>query len=73
MSIVLLDSSYNLYDASLTINNCVGPFVPRNGALFSGFVVLDDEENPGTDTLHLLAIGDRAGIGFGLYLEGDRI
>lgn len=71
--IAVLDPAYNLYDASLTINNCVGASIPRNGALFSGFVVLDDEENPGTDTLHLLAIGDRTGIGFGLYIEGDRI
>jgi hypothetical protein len=71
--VAVLDPSYNLYDVSLTINNCVGAFIPRNGALFTGFIVLDDEENPGTDTMHLLAIGDRTGIGFGLYFEGDRL
>jgi hypothetical protein len=71
--ITVADPSFNLYDASLTISNCAGPFIPRNGTLFSGFVVLDDEANPGTETMHLLAIGDRAGIGFGLYLEGERI
>lgn len=71
--IAVTDPPFNLYEVSLTISNCVGPFVPRNGTLFSGFVVLDDVINPETETMHLLAIGDRAGIGFGLYLEGERI
>ncbi len=71
--IVVTNPSFNLYEVSLTISNCVGPFIPRNGTLFSGFVVLDDVINPDSETMHLLAIGDRAGIGFGLYLEGERI
>ncbi len=69
----IIDSNYNLYDNSVTVSECNAANEELNGLTSSGFLVLDNEIQPGTELLLYIGITDNAGDIYGVWFEAPKL
>ena len=69
----IIDPDFNLYAVSLAMSNCNDDTAWLNGMSGTGFFSLDNEFQPGTETLIYLGINELDGVRWGRYFDAPRI
>ena len=69
----VIDPDFNLYAVSVAILNCNDDTAWLNGMSGTGFFSLDNEFQPGTETLIYLGINELDGVRWGRYFDAPRI
>jgi len=69
----IIDPDFNLYAVSVAILNCNDDTAWLNGMSGTGFFSLDNEFQPGTETLIYLGINELDGVRWGRYFDAPRI
>jgi len=69
----IIDPDFNLYKVSVGILNCIDDTAWLNGMLGIGFFFLDNDFQPGTETLIYIGINELDGVRWGRYFDAPRI
>jgi hypothetical protein len=69
--ITVINSSYDIYQVSLTYENCTGSYAVLNGLQLTGLAVLNPNTSPTQLTITLAGASSGSKFGLLLYLQGS--
>ena len=70
-TITIINSSYDIYQVSLTYENCTGSYAVLNGLQLTGFAVLNPNSSPTQLTISVAGASSGSKFGLVLYLQGS--
>jgi hypothetical protein len=69
-TITVINSSYDIYQVSLTYENCTGSYAVLNGLQLTGLAVFNPNTSPTQMTISVAGASARGKFGLVLYLQG---
>jgi len=69
-TITIINSSYDIYQVSLTYENCTGSYAVLNGLQLTGLAVLNPNSSPTQLTISVAGASSSGKFGLTLYLQG---
>ena len=70
-TITVINSSYDIYQVSLTYENCTGSYAVLNGLTLTGLAVLNPNTSPTQLTISVAGASSGGKFGLVLYLQGS--
>jgi hypothetical protein len=70
-SVTVVNSAYDIYEVSLTYEDCTGSYLPLNGVQFTGLAVLDSNSSPEQVTIAVSGANSSGKYSLVLNLEGS--
>ncbi len=70
-SVTVVNSAYDIYEVSLTYEDCTGSYAPLNGVQFTGLAVLDPNSSPEQVTIAVSGANSSGKYSLVLNLEGS--
>jgi len=70
-TITVINSSYDIYQVSLTYENCTGSYAVLNGLQLTGLAVFDPNTSPTQMTISIEGASTSSKFGIVLYLQGS--
>jgi hypothetical protein len=70
-TITIINSSYDIYQVSLTYENCTGSYAVLNGLQLTGLAVLNPNSSPTQLTISVAGASAGGKFGLTLYLQGS--
>jgi hypothetical protein len=70
-TITIINSSYDIYQVSLTYQNCTGSYAVLNGLELTGLAVLNPNSSPTQLTISVAGASSGGKFGLVLYLQGS--
>ena len=70
-AITIINSSYDIYQVSLTYENCTGSYAVLNGLQLTGLAVFNPNTSPTQMTISVAGASSSGKFGIVLYLQGS--
>jgi hypothetical protein len=70
-TVTIVNSSYDIYQVSLTYQNCTGSYAVLNGLQLTGLAVVNPNTSPTQLTISVAGASPSGKFGLVLYLQGS--